>query len=56
MKKKTFDCVEMKRRGAKRVQEETAGMTREEKIAYWDRATQEMLARQEELRKQAGAK
>ena len=29
MKTKTFDCVEMKRRGAALVRQETAGMTPE---------------------------
>ena len=35
MKKKAFDCVEMKRQGARRVLAETAGMTFEEEITYW---------------------
>jgi|RifCSP16_2_1023846.scaffolds.fasta_scaffold908356_1 hypothetical protein len=32
---KEFDCVEMKREGAKRVMALIAGMTKEEQIAFW---------------------
>ncbi len=32
---KTFDCVDMKRRGARRVEEATAGMSLAEKAEYW---------------------
>jgi hypothetical protein len=32
---KTFDCVEMKRKGAEKVQEKIAGLSLEEKIKYW---------------------
>jgi hypothetical protein len=39
---KTFDCVEMKRNGAERVRCETAGMSGEEVLAYWQRGTQEL--------------
>ena len=34
-KAKTFDCVEMKRQGAKRIYEITKNMTHEQKLAYW---------------------
>ncbi len=37
--KKTSDCVEMMHQGAARVQAETAGMTREELLAYWREQT-----------------
>ncbi len=37
MKTKTFDCVEMKRRGAARIYERTKDMTLEQKIDYWRR-------------------
>lgn len=33
--KKTFDCVEMKRKGAELVYQETKDMTVEEELAYW---------------------
>jgi len=40
MKTKTFDCVDMKRRGAVRIHERTKNMTLEEKIEYWRRRSQ----------------
>jgi hypothetical protein len=41
MKTKKFDCVEMKRKGARKVQEATKGMTVEEEVEYWRRRTKE---------------
>jgi hypothetical protein len=35
MKTKTFDCVEMKRRGAAQIHEETKDLSFDEKVAYW---------------------
>jgi len=49
MKTKTFDCVEMKRKGAERVMERTKGMTREEELAYWKKGTEELRKLQKEL-------
>jgi hypothetical protein len=43
--KKTFDCVEMKHRGAEKVQAKLAAMTLEEQVAYWERRGKEMRAR-----------
>lgn len=40
MKNKSFDCVEMKHRGAAQVLAETAGMTPEQEIEYWRAATE----------------
>jgi len=48
--KKTFDCVEMKRRGAEEVQKTLVGMTPEEEMAYWKNGTEELRQRQKELR------
>ena len=45
--KKTFDCVEMKRKGALRIYEETKDMTSEEKLAWWRRKNEEFLHIQE---------
>jgi len=42
---KTFDCVEMKHKGAEKVQAMLAKMTIDEQVAYWER-------RGKELRKQ----
>jgi hypothetical protein len=50
MKTKPFDCVEMKRRGAKQIREKLAGKTLDEQLAYWQTRTAELLARQEALR------
>ena len=49
-RKKTFDCVEMKHRGAEEVQKTLAGMTLEEELAYWQSGTEELRQRQTELR------
>ena len=49
-KTKMFDCVEMKRRGAEKVQRVTQGMTRAEELAFWARGTAELLKEQKALR------
>ena len=49
-RKKTFDCVEMKRRGAEAVRRATQGMTREEELAYWQRGAAELVELQKKLR------
>ena len=41
MKTKTFDCVEMKRRGAERIHEATKGLSFEQKVAFWQRQSQQ---------------
>lgn len=41
MTTKKFDCVEMKRKGARSVYEATKGMTIEEEVAYWRTRTEE---------------
>jgi len=51
---KTFDCVEMKRRGAEEVQKVLAGMTPEEELAYWQIGTEELRKRQRQSRAEAG--
>lgn len=50
MKTKTFDCVEMKRKGAELVQQRLAGMSREQQLEYWREQTELLLRRQAELR------
>jgi len=35
METKTFDCVQMKREGARRIYEQIKDMTRAEELAYW---------------------
>lgn len=41
MRTKKFDCVEMKRKGARKVYEATKGMTTEEEVKYWRKRTKE---------------
>jgi hypothetical protein len=43
--KKTFDCVEMKHRGAEKVQARLATMTLDEQVAYWERRGKELRKR-----------
>ena len=45
--KKTFDCVEMKRRGAERIHNQIANMTIEEQRAFWQERT-ELLRRHQQ--------
>ena len=45
MKNKTFDCVEMKRRGARAVYEAVKGMTVDEELEYWRGKTDELRKR-----------
>jgi len=42
MKTKTFDCVEMKRRGAELVQKKLEGKSPAQKLEYWQKATDEL--------------
>lgn len=48
MKKKTFDCVEMKRQGAVIVLDRIKSMTREQELEYWQKRTKEMLRSQKQ--------
>lgn len=42
MKNKKFDCVEMKRLGAKKVLEKTSHMTRAEELRFWQECSQKL--------------
>ena len=44
---KTFDCVEMKRRGAQRICEATKDMTPEQELAYWRERSRQFREEQE---------
>lgn len=50
MKTKTFDCVEMKRRGARIIQKKLAGMTAEQQLAFWREQSEELRRRQQAAR------
>jgi hypothetical protein len=47
--KKSFDCVEMKHRGAEKVQAKLAGMSREQQLEYWRLRTDELLDLQQRV-------
>jgi hypothetical protein len=42
LKTKTFDCVEMKREGARRIYEELKDVSTEEQVDFWRRGTEEL--------------
>jgi len=48
--KKTFDCLEMKHRGAELVQARLGAMSRAEELEYWRQRTENLRKRQRELR------
>ena len=54
MKKKTFDCVKMKRQAALRIFEETRAMSLEQRQAYW-REKHAAFVQRQEARKCAAA-
>lgn len=50
MKTKTFDCVEMKRKGAEEVMKKLQGMNAKEQLEYWAKGTKELKEQQQKLR------
>ena len=58
MKTKTFDCVELKRRGQEHVRNLTAGMSPEEELEFWRRETEAARREQAEAvaRRRAGGR
>jgi len=50
--KKSFDCVELQHEGGQRVFARLAGMTLDEKVAYWRERTGVLRQRQAALREQ----
>jgi len=49
-KTKTFDCVEMKRQGQRRLLELLKDMTVEQQIEWWRQRNEEFMRKQERLR------
>jgi hypothetical protein len=49
MKTKKFDCVQMKRLGAARVREQTATLTREQELCFWQERSRYLRQRQASL-------
>ncbi|MHB9026815.1 MAG: hypothetical protein ACYC7E_22000 [Armatimonadota bacterium] len=52
IKNKAFDCVEMKRKAAEKVQARLAGMTDQEKIAYFRQIGDDFRAEQKRHRRE----
>jgi hypothetical protein len=50
MKTKTFDCVRMKREGAKRVLKRLEGKSLQEQIEYWQKGTEDLKRFQRTLK------
>jgi len=48
---KTFDCVEMKRKGSQKIYEALKGRTRDEQVAYWRERNEETRKWLEERRR-----
>lgn len=43
MKTKTFDCVEMMHRAARRIYSQTKDMTKAEELTYWEKRSDQLL-------------
>lgn len=48
---KEFDCVEMKRKGARILQKKLAGLSLEEELKFWQERTKALREDQKRLRK-----
>jgi hypothetical protein len=47
---KTFDCVQMKRRGAELVRQKLEGKTLEQQLKYWQKGTEDLRKLQIQLK------
>ncbi len=47
--KKTFDCVEMKHRGAERIYNQIANMTLKEQLTFWRERTELLRKHQQRV-------
>ncbi len=54
MKKKKFDCVAMKRKGARQVYDAVKGMTVDQEVAFWRAKTRELRQEAKFAKKSAG--
>jgi hypothetical protein len=50
MKTKKFDCVQMKRQGAAKVREQTATLTKEQELRFWQERSQVLRQQQAALK------
>lgn len=48
--KKSFDCVEMKHRAQEKLSKELEGLSQEERLRYYQRRHEELIAQQKALR------
>jgi hypothetical protein len=51
--KKTFDCVRMQHRGGEQVLKELEGKSLAEQLEYWQKGTEDLKRRQQELRQES---
>ena len=51
MKTKTFDCVQMKRRGAEWVRKQLEGKSFAQQLEYWRKGTEDLKGLQRQVRK-----
>ena len=51
MKTKTFDCVQMKRRGAEIVQRQLEGKSLKQQLEFWKKGTNQLKELQKKSRK-----
>lgn len=51
MKAKTFDCVEMKHRGAEKVREQTKDVTLEQELEFWQERSRILKQRQQSIKR-----
>jgi hypothetical protein len=47
MKNKSFDCVEMKRKGAEAVYRNVASLTKEQQLEYWRQGSASLKAQKQ---------
>jgi len=52
MKNKSFDCVEMKRKGAEAVYRNVASLSKEEQLEYWRQGSTSLKAQKQSAGKQ----
>ena len=50
--KKTFNCVEMKRRGAEIIYKQIATLTSKEQLIFWQKRNELLKKRQEKIKTQ----
>ena len=56
LKTKQFDCVKMKRKGSRRVYEQTRRMTTDEELAFWKERTNRLVKQIKSARRKRAVK